>query len=210
MKTRIKYSKLLQIGLLLTYILPFFPQGCNSKQTEDAYKPDSTLVSVDTLRQHSSALAQENKQADTLKAITLGNSTPTSNKTEVTTEDNELSAKISKKSTILKLLLRPNNNYTGIASIIDCFSLVEFGYGLGIAFLLWLIALVVKLIDFNTIFVVINTIGLIFFSLSHSLNIFDKTRLWGYWVCLIWSAILIIYDCIILFKIRKERKETIV
>jgi hypothetical protein len=207
METRIKLSKLLQIGLLLTFMLPFFPQGCNPKQAEAVSKQDSTFVSVDTLRQHSGALTQEHQKSDTIKTVALENSTLNTNKSEVTNEENELSAKLSKKSKILKLLLRPNGNYTGIASLIDCFPLLEFGYGLGIAFLLWLIALIIKLKDFNNIFVLINIMGLVFLSISHSLNVFNDTRLWGFWVCLIWSATMIIYDCIILLKIRKERQK---
>ena len=206
MKTSIKYSKILQIGLLLTFFLPFFPQGCKPKRAEEAPSTDTTFVSVDTLKQENIALIQQNKQSDTTKAAIFENSTQITNKTEVEEEGNELSTKISNKSPILKLLLRPNDNYTGIGSLIDFFIYLEFGYGLGIAFILWLIALIVKLKDFNNIFVVINIIGLMFLSVSHSLNIFNDKRLWGFWVCLIWSAIMIIYDSIILLKIRKERK----
>jgi len=206
MKTSIKYSKILQIGLLLTFFLPFFPQGCKPKRAEEAPSTDTTFVSVDTLKQENIALIQQNKQSDTTKAAIFENSTQITNKTEVEEEGNGLSTKISNKSPILKLLLRPNHNYTGIGSLIDFFSCLELGYGLGIAFVLWLIALIIKLKDFNNIFVVINIIGLIFLSVSHSLNIFNDKRLWGFWVCLIWSAIMIIYDSIILLKIRKERK----
>ena len=206
MKTSIKYSKILQIGLLLTFFLPFFPQGCKPKQAEEAPNTDTTVVSVDTLRQENIALIQQSEQSDTTKTAISENSTQSTNKTEVEEEGNELSTKISNKSPILKLLLRPNDNYTGIGSLIDFFIYLEFGYGLGIAFILWLIALIVKLKDFNNIFVVINIIGLMFLSVSHSLNIFNDKRLWGFWVCLIWSAIMIIYDSIILLKIRKERK----
>ena len=206
MKTSIKYSKILQIGLLLTFFLPFFPQGCKPKQAEEAPNTDTTVVSVDTLRQENIALIQQSEQSDTTKTAISENSTQSTNKTEVEEEGNELSTKISNKSPILKLLLRPNDNYTGIGSLIDFFIYLEFGYGLGIAFILWLIALIIKLKDFNNIFVVINIIGLMFLSVSHSLNIFNDKRLWGFWVCLIWSAIMIIYDSIILLKIRKERK----
>jgi hypothetical protein len=205
MKTKIKISKLLQIGLLLTFFLPFFPQGCKPKQAEEAPKSDSTFIAVDTLRQDSSNLTKKDEKSDTLKTTTFENSTQKTEKTQVTNEDKELSVKISKKSTILKLLLRPNDNYTGIATLIDFFSFLEIGYGLGIAFILWIIALIIKLKDFNNTFVLINIIGLVFLSVSHSLNILNDTRLWGFWVCLIWSTTMIIYDCIILLKIRKER-----
>ncbi len=210
METRLKLSKLLQIGLLLTFFLPFFPRGCEPKQAEDAPTVDTTVVAVDTLRQDSSNLTKENEKSDTLKTVVFNNTTQKTEKKETETkiENKELSAQIAKKSTILTLLLRPNENYTGIASLIDYFSFLELGYGLGIAFVLWIIGLIIKLKDYNNIFVLINILGLVFLSVSHSLNVFNDTRLWGFWVCLIWSATMTIYDCIILLKIRKERQTT--
>ena len=209
MKTVIRYSKLLQIGLLLTFFLPFFPQGCEPKKAEEAPNVDSTIVAVDTVRQDSSDLAQGNKQADTLKTAAVENTAHNKDKSEVTTDDSELSTRFSKKSTILKFLLRPDNNYTGIASLIDCFSLLEVGYGLGIAFILWLIALIVKLKDYNNIFILLNILGLVFMYGTHSMyNIMSEKRLWGFWVCIFWCAAMILYDSIILLKIRKERNKT--
>jgi hypothetical protein len=109
----------------------------------------------------------------------------------------------------LRLLLRPNNNYTGIASLIDCFSLLELGYGLGIAFILWLIALIVKIKDYNNILHLLNILGLVFMYGTHSMyNIMNEERLWGFWVCIIWSSIMIIYDTLILLKIRRNRIKT--
>jgi hypothetical protein len=209
MKTSIRYSKLLQIGLLLTFFLPFFPQGCEQKQAVEAPMIDSTVVAADAVRQDSIVLTAKNEQADTLKTVALGNTTQNTDKTEATTDDNELSTKISKKSTFLRLLLRPNNNYTGIASLIDCFSLLEFGYGMGIAFILWFIALIIKVKDYNNIFILLNILGLVFMYGTHSLfYIMNEERLWGFWVCIIWSSIMIIYDTLILLKIRRNRIKT--
>jgi len=209
MKTVIRYSKLLQIGLLLTFFLPFFPQGCEPKKAEEAPNVDSTIVAVDTVIQNSRDLVQGNKQADTIKTAAFENTAHNKDKSEVTTDDSELSTRFSKKSKVLKFLLRPNNNYTGIASLIDCFSLLEVGYGLGIAFILWLIALIVKLKDYNNIFILLNIVGLVFMYGTHSMyNIMSEKRLWGFWVCIFWCAAMILYDSIILLKIRKERNKT--
>ncbi|MDD4993994.1 MAG: hypothetical protein PHR83_17370 [Paludibacter sp.] len=209
MKMRIKLSRLLQIGLLLTFLLPFFPQGCDPKQAENVPTPDSTFVAVDSLRQDSNELTMQIEKSDTLKTAVSENTTQNTDKTGEKNEDNELSTKISKKSTFLKFLLRPNNNYTGIASLIDFFSILEFGYGLGIAFILWLIALIIKFKDYNNIFILLNFVGLVSLFWTHSMyNVMSEKRLWGFWVCLIWGAIMIIYDCIILLKIRKERQKT--
>lgn len=209
MKTSIRYSKLLQIGLLLTFFLPFFPPGCEPKQAVEAPMVDSIVVAADTVRQDSMELTAKNEQADTLKTVALGNATQNTDKTEVTTDDNELSTRISKRSTLLKLLLRPNNNYTGIASLIDCYSFMEFGYGLGIALILWLIAMIVKIKDYNNIFNMLNVLGLVFMYGTHSMfYIMNEERLWGFWVCIIWSSIMIIYDTLILLKIRRDRIKT--
>lgn len=207
METRLKLSKLLQIGLLLTFFLPFFPQGCEPKQAETTPTQDSTFVADDSLRKNSVELIRQIEKTDTIATAITNNTTQNTDKIGEGNQGNELSNRISNKSTLLKFLLRPNNNYTGIASLIDCFSLIEIGYGLGIAFILWIIGLIIKLKDFNNIFLFINTLGLIFLSVSHSLNVFNDTRLWGFWVCLTWSTIMIIYDCIILLKIRKERQK---
>lgn len=51
-----------------------------------------------------------------------------------------------------------------------------------------------------------NIVGLAFMSCTQSNFNFTNGRLWGFWVCIIWSSLMIIYDCIILLKIRKERK----
>lgn len=208
MKTRIKYSRILQIGLLLTFFLPFFPQGCEPKKVEEPPTPDSTVITADSLKQDSSQLAKQKEKSDTLKTVVFENTTQNTDKTKTTNEDNELSTKISQKTTFLRFLLRPNNDYTGIASIIDCFSILEFGYGLGIAFILWLIALIVKIKDYNNIFILLNIVGLLFMFWTHSMyNIMSEKRLWGFWVCLIWSVIMIIYDAIILLEIEKEQKK---
>ena len=67
----------------------------------------------------------------------------------------------------------------------------------------------VKIKDYNNIFILLNIVGLVFMYGTHSMyNIMSEKRLWGFWVCLIWSATMIIYDFIILLKIRKERQTT--
>jgi hypothetical protein len=208
MKTRIKLSKLLQIGLLLTFFLPFFPQGCEPKKAENTPTADSTFLAVDSLKQNSSESTNQMGKSDSLKTTVAKSTTQNTDKTEGNNEDGELSTKISQKSPFLKFLLRPNNNYTGVACLIDCFSLLELGYGLGIAFILWLIALIIKLKDYNNIFILLNIVGFVFMYWTHSMfNIMNEKRLWGFWVCIIWSAAMIMYDCIILLKIRKDRKK---
>jgi hypothetical protein len=206
-KTRINISKLMQIGLLLTLFLPFFPKGCEQKNAQAAPKPNSSIVTVDTLEKVSSELINKNGQSDTLKTAKFKNGTI--NKAQVLNEDDEWSATLSSKSKILKMLLRPNDDYTGVANIIDSFSLLKLGSGLVFAFILWIIALIVKIKDYNNIFNLINIIGLLLLFGSHSIyNAMSDIRLWGFWVCFIWGAAMIIYDTIILLKIRKNGGKT--
>jgi hypothetical protein len=208
MKTEIKLSKILQIGLLLTLFLPFFPSGCESKKAEEVTNQDTAFVAIDTLRQDSIKQNDQMLDSDTL-ITTTENTIQKSDTTKTVAEDSNLSTKISKKSTILRLLLKPNNNYTGIACLIDCFSLLSFGYGLGMAFILWIIALIVKLKDFNNIFILLNIVGLTLMFYSYSIyNVLNEERLWGFWVCVSWSAILNIYDSFLLFKLRKLAKKS--
>ncbi len=212
MKKKIRFSIILQIGLLLTFFLPFFPQGCMKVADEgpavDTTAVDTTAVVVDTLctdslLKDSTDLVQEPEKVDSSKASTIDNSNQNTNKPR--NKEKELSESLSDKSIILKNLLRPNNNYTGIAVIIDLFSIFQFGFGLGLAFILWIISLIIKLKDFNNIFIFINIIGTILLSFSHSLQILSSDKkLWGFWVCLIWSILMIIYD----FYILRKKKNT--
>jgi len=205
MKSRIKLSKLLQIGLLLTFLLPFFPHGCEFKEAKGVSIPDSTKVATNTLKHESSKLTTSSEKSDTLKTAAIDNTI----KTGMDKKEKDLSLIISEKSPLLKVILRPNDNYTGVANIIDCFSLLGLWYGLVISFLLWLIALIVKIKDFNNIFILLNFIGLLFLFGAQTTNFTsDGQRLWGFWVCAIWSATMILYDIFILLKIRKERLKT--
>ena len=199
MKTRIKFSRLLQIGLLLTFFLPFFPKACESKQTDVAPKADSTIVAVS---QESGKI----KQADTLKTSVVKNIAENDG---LSNDEKYISKRLSHKSPILKTLLRPNDTYTGIGFLLDYSVLLRFGYGLGLAFVLWIIGLIIKYKDYNNIFNMINIIGFILLCSSNSIfNIMNDTRLWGFWTCVIWSGIMIIYDSIILLQIRKNRRIT--
>lgn len=126
------------------------------------------------------------------------------NSTQLPDREEELSKALSEKSPILKAILRPNDNYTGMASLIDFYSVFVLGYGLGIAFVLWIIALIIKLKDFNNIFILMNFVGLVCMSLSSSPNIFVNKRLWGFWFCLIWCLLMIIYDLLLLKKLKTK------
>jgi len=204
MKTKIKISKLLQIGLLLTFLLPFFPHGCEFKEATGTSTPDTTTVATDTLKHKSSILTSGDGKLDTLKTAAVDNTV----KTGENNKEKDLSLVIAQKSSILKAILRPNDNYTGIANIIDCFSMLGLWYGLVISLIVWIIALIVKIKDFNSVFILLNFIGLLCLFGAHSTNFTDSgQRLWGFWVCAIWCTTMILYDFFTLLKIRKDRKK---
>lgn len=198
MKIKIRISKILQIGLLLTFFLPFFPTGCEEKK---AVETASYQIQNDSLNEIETIIESQSNINDTLienKKI---------NEIDKPKEEITISEKISSKSKILKMLLRPNNNYSGIATIIDFFSLIEFGYGLGIGIVLFLFALIVKFKDFNSIFLYLNLTGILMIIISKSpFNFFNDDKLWGYWVCLICGLIIMIYDIFILYESKKSNK----
>jgi hypothetical protein len=207
-----KISKLLQIGLLLTFILPFFPKGCSPTSEEI----EAQRISDSTRFQDSIAIVQAEGQriSDSINNSKQQDSIVKQNKDSVgvyqhnnSNDKNEITDKISKKSKILKSILRPNNNYTGIAFVIDLFTTFIYGFGVLIAFLLWIIGLIIKYKDYNNIFHLINIIGLITFYMTNPfmVNFFDGTKLWGFWISFIWALGLIIYDTNILIK-RKRNK----
>ena len=208
MKKKINYSIILQIGLLLTFFLPFFPHGC-LKPEQAAPATDSVAVdtahivadstSIDNSSTiDSTSLVKNIEETDSVKSDSIYNSSHNTN--NPSNEDKELSLILSNKSIILKCLLRPNNNYTGIATLLDTIGLFQYGFSLGLAFILWIISLVIKLKDFNNIYLFINILGTVLLFFSHPLTICGDNKLWGFWVCLVWSILMTVYDLYILKK----------
>jgi hypothetical protein len=207
-----RISKLLQIGLLLTFFLPFFPKGCGPSMEE----LETQRISDSTRLQDSLAIVQAEAQriTDSINSSRQQDSISKQCKDSLkvaqqnsSNDKNEITDKLSKKSKILKSVLRPYNNYTGIAFVIDLFTTFINGFGVLIAFLLWIIGLIIKYKDYNNIFHLINIIGLIAFYLTNPfmVNFFDGTKLWGFWISFIWALGLIIYDTNILIKLKRKK-----
>ena len=118
--------------------------------------------------------------------------------------------RLSRKSKLLKLILRPDDNFSGIGYLLGVSEILILECGAAFAFILWLIGLVVKLKDYNTIFHLINFLALLFFIFTSPgglLNIFGAIKLWGYWVCLGFGILLVLLDIFILMKQRKSQKQ---
>src|ERR1035437_5492107 len=139
MMTLKKISKILQVLLLLSFLLPFFSQGCTPKEAEKASTNDSTIVVQDNFKNVTSAIAITD-----------------SNQQKVDSTKNGLTDRLSKNSTLLKVILRPNDNFSGIGYITEVFLLLFVQYGAALAFILWIVGLIVKLKDYNNIFNMIN------------------------------------------------------
>jgi len=204
MKSQIKLSGFLQIGLLLTLFLPFFPSGCEPKKAEEVTAIDTTAIVNDSLTRDSSKLALVAEVPDSTTTVTQ-QTADNNSKTDIPEPEPKLSKTVSEKSSILKFLLRPNDNYTGVGYLLDLFELFKYGYGLGVAFILWIIALVIKFKDFNSIFNLINVLAFVLLCNTNSMYIVLGVRLWGFWVCVGWSAMTIIYDSVLLWKIRRTK-----
>ena len=202
MKTKIYYSKLLQIGLLLTFLLPFFPKGCDQKNAQVSPAKSSSIVTVDSLKQDSNSLAMKNELTVAKKSTASTNGDNNKIQSHDSVGETELSTMLSSKSQLLKVILRPNDDYTGLSVVIDGLTLLKLGSGLLFVFVLWIIALIVKMKDYNSIFNLINLIGLLFLFVS---NMLGEIRLWGFWVCFIWGVAMIVYDTTILLKLRNDK-----
>lgn len=185
-----KISKILQVLLLLSFFLPFFSQGCTPKEAEKASANDSTLV------------AQDNSKTETIAVANTD-----SNQQNVDNTKNGLTESLSKKSTLLKYVLRRNDNFSGIGYITEVFIVLFVQCGAAVAFILWIIGLIVKLKDYNNIFHLINIAAVISFIFTNPMiltNLFGF-KLWGYWVCLGLAVIMVIYDLVIL-KINAKKQ----
>src|ERR1035437_7524215 len=129
-----RISKILQVLLLLSFLLPFFSQGCTPKEAEKASTNDSTIVVHDNFNTETTAIVNTD-----------------CNQQKVDSTKNGLTDRLSKNSTLLKVVLRPNKNYTGIGYITEVFLLFFVQCGVALAFILWIIGLIVKLKDYNSI-----------------------------------------------------------
>ncbi|MDD4968273.1 MAG: hypothetical protein PHT07_02470 [Paludibacter sp.] len=176
MKNMIRVSKMLQILVLLAFFLPFFPKGSEPKKAE--YASTVQIDQSDKTKESKSSDYDENK-------ITL-------------------SEKLCNKSKLFKILLRPNENYTGVGYSMDVFESF-FGFGATMALVLFILGIIIKIKDYNSIFHFINIVAWIMLALTQP-ALFTSTKLWGYWVCLALGLLLVVYDTVVQMKLRSKPK----
>ncbi|HEY5509359.1 MAG TPA: hypothetical protein VIK29_11845 [Paludibacter sp.] len=211
MKNPIRISKYLQVMVLLSFLLPFFPKGCEQKKSEDAMtmeqmnevKPtvtDSTtekkeVATHEGLLQPNKSFPSDSISNDSLMALC-----------ETTKQESAhltLTEKLSAKSPLLELILLPSTNYSGLGYVMD---MLESSYvyanqfGVVIGFLFLLLGLIIKLKDFNNLFMYFNALAVYMVFITKPMLFAGSTRLWGFWVCMVLMIIMVAYDLYVLVR----------
>jgi hypothetical protein len=242
MKVKIKISRILQVALLFTFFLPFYPEGCDGgKKAQEAKAKSDSIAHVDSIA-HADSLKlvdsllrvnpkinldslykAQNKRVritDSINNIQKRSTYSIQNKKSTSVikpdsanqnnsdENSGISKRLSQKSKLLKLVLRPKDGYSGIGFILDEFIAYIVMGGTITGFMFFLIAFIIKIKNFNNIFYLCNIIGLImtFFNNPSTFTFFiGEGKLWGYWICIFFGIIMIAYDSILLWKLKKNR-----
>jgi hypothetical protein len=227
MKTKVRISKIISILILLSFLLPFYPSGCaglgpSAAEKAEKAKNDSIAVAAkeETIKDSLASIGILNK--DSLEAAinkagkkdsctccateakdSLSTPSGSSNSNDFTITD-----RLAKSSKIAKVLLRPNNNYSGLGFLIDYF-LAWISYsGTIIAFICLVVVLCLKK-SFDKNRIVINSLNFINILLLYFANnpeIFLDVRLWGFWICFSLAIMVAIFDLVITIKSKKAAR----
>jgi hypothetical protein len=172
MEKLIKLTKLIQALLLVAFLLPFTPESCST--------PKHNIISENSTQGDPA----NQKQAQKLKAKKYSE-TPVSERIIATVP-------------VLKPVIRPNNNFSGIGYMLDNYSFFTNFSAIYLSFFVTLLGLLVLLLrDMHNrmVFTVLSLTGflsLLVFNSDQSLG----TPLWGYDVALslyLIQAILALY-----------------
>ena len=178
-------SIIFQIGLLLTFLLPFYQEGCqNGESKVDAI--DDVSTTIDSIVINKDEISDE--IIDTLVNPILHNTDKniplddiSENKTNITFYDK---------------MLKPNGNYSGIAYILDVgFFMLIYSAPL-YSFVFLIMGLTLKLKNFNSNFIWFNSIGFLFHLICPFLVLGGLMGqcLWGYYICAIWWVAMLAID----------------
>jgi hypothetical protein len=214
MINRIRISRYLQIGLLLTFLLPFFPKGCRPSAEEleaqritDSIGLAHRLAKVQ-IQQPMLADSINNKELsmDSLKHDYIFQKNSVDNES-ITIYGSNQSKQLSEYYSTLGIILRPNGDFSGIGYLLDWIVTYILIFGSITAFILLILGLIIKYKDFNNIFIFINIIALILLFLANPIMDLakDESRLWGFWFCTLFGLFMIISDTILLIRIKKNK-----
>ena len=222
MNKHYKYSNILHLITLCCFTLPFFYSSCGPSAEEkmkmegrriqdsiDNVNGLTTTNNSDSIIEYANpAIVSENIDSlqanDTIK--------PSLTESETFNNDKPYSNTICIKYPFLKPILVPKeNNYTGLASALNVFELIDL-FSCFISLLLLLIAMLIKFIERNArkSIILIELFSFLFLFISQP-NIqftFSANVLWGYWCCLVCMGILVLYDMyLVLVKARHKNTD---
>jgi hypothetical protein len=195
MKINLRISKIINILLLTSFLLPFYPTACGTSKAQKAEiaKQDSIAIAAKEQAILDSIAALENMKADSIvssKAEIIRTSKDSiCNTSKVDSTNNIKSLTTTDKLKGNKLIyniLRPNNHYSGIGYIIDLFFQYVGYCGTMTAFLLIIISLMLKTSYQLNKFIVINfmnIISLILMYFTQNFGDIADEKLWGFWIC---------------------------
>ena len=210
-----RISKLLNVLVLLTFLLPFFYTGCSpsAEEISEKAKMDSIRIAdslsqlpnyVDTSLQ--TINVEELKSVDFSQNFTIVCDTILNNQEEVkissskSEKDKSFSDKIIEKYAFLKPILIPKTStYTGLGVVVNL--LEFFGFiSLFLSFIILFINFLIKYIDKKSIrtIVLLDVFILLGIYFSTGFCLWGCQELWGYWVSVTFASILLIFDLYVL------------
>ncbi len=214
----IKYSRFLHVLVLCTFFLPFFQSGCGGPSAEEKAKQEA--------QRQADSIANATREMDSLMSFepdtfqaNIGNSEYSATVSEpidtiaknneafnYLNDDENLSLTIIKKFPILKPLLNPEQNvYTGLGTAINLFPLM-FLFAAFLSMLFLLVGFVVKFLEKSALktMLFLEIIAALFLYNAAPFNVWGE-KLWGYWVGLSSSLILILFDFYIWWQQRNNK-----
>jgi hypothetical protein len=201
-----RLSRLLQIGLLLTFFLPFFRQcspltGQSEREIEIMRNEDSlkTVAFIDSIKS-----VNPNCNIDSALEARFNPYQTDSVKNDTLTIEKKGKSEDCIVYKWIKRILNPNDNISGVGYFVSTIVWIIYYGGTSLALILWIIASILKFKK-RKLFHTINITGLILFFLTYIDKVHYEFKLWGYWVCFIWAILMIVLDLIIEIKDRKNR-----
>ena len=214
MKT-ITISKLVHITVMLTFLLPFFYTGCGAVKNEGPFKDSDTKVKTSSKEGNlkdsnkiinSTETSRIASNVSASKDSTLFNKKTNANSTDSINhkkdkDDEQLCDKLVEKIPALAIILIPSyKTYSGLGTLINLLAFISW-FSIFISFLFLLLGLVIKIIEPNSIkiIVILDILILIGILISKSPS-WNSERLWGFWVCVVTTSILLAFDCFMLLN----------
>jgi hypothetical protein len=216
--TKKSISKILQAIVILTFTLPFFYTGCgNDKASEKENAVKDSLEAVSLAKEERASLISdsfvkasnseavhqekpERENADSTVAKGISTSKETiARQPHKSNKEEQLTDEIVADYPSLSLLLMPSKDtYSGFGTVINGIPFIVF-FALSISMLLLIVGLLIKFIEPQALktTVIIDAMILLGIWVSRSPS-WNSERLWGFWVCLCLTGMLLVYDIYVL------------